>query len=191
VTRLVLRKTTAANPYKPFGQIGDFLTVDPGLGGTGWALWSRSVFDKLVPPTASGTITLPQSMDDWPWQRRAKEIGNSLHSQVATRAIGEMYVEEPQFFEAGKGIAAARTGDLVKLAVTAGVIIGACCGGRTGQLEPKWISIVQWKGQVDKEVVRLRVMKRLSGFPNWKPRTNTSHEIDAIGMGLFIKGYFS
>lgn len=178
--------TRRANTYQPSGKIGNFVTIDPGLGGTGWALWSRESFSRLVPPHSSGSIELPSSMDDWPWQRRATQLAGLLWQVLSCRAVGELYIEEPAFHESGHGIAAARSGDLIKLAVTAGILVGAGCGAGNPPLTPIMVPISSWKGSVSKDIIAQRVMKRL---PNWKPSTKTTHEMDAVGIGLFVKGH--
>ncbi len=168
-----------------------FLTIDPGLQGTGWALWSRREFKNLVAPLASGVLvptwTNPEG-DELPWQyvvsRFATEIVFGLHNRFRRSEPSVWYVEEPAFMEGGKGMVTARSGSLLKLMSLYGAILGASAGPSMFSIVP--VPVAVWKGQTPKEIIARRVMKRL---PNWTPTTKATHEIDAVGIGLFLKGH--
>lgn len=96
-----------------------------------------------------------------------------------------VYVEQPAFMEtAGKGLSAARDGDLVTLSALFGMIAGRLTDGRANLFCPVIIST--WKGSMSKDITATRVKNKL---PSWKPATGTSHEIDAVGIGLHCKGH--
>lgn len=168
----------------------DFFTIDPGLNGTGWALWSGKKFSDLTPPIASGgmapTWTNPEG-DVLPWQycvaQFAREVVFTLRSRFTKRDVGLFYIEEPAFMEGGKGMVTARSGALLKLMSLYGAILGVASGPGCFQVVP--VRVAEWKGQTPKDIVARRVMKRL---PSWIPTTKASHEMDAVGIGLYVKG---
>ncbi len=168
----------------------DFFTIDPGLTGTGWALWSGKTFDKVVPPIASGGMTPswknPEG-DELPWQycvaQFAHRIVFDLRKRFNKREVGLFYIEEPAFMEGGKGMVTARSGGLLKLMSLYGAILGAASGPGCFQVVP--VRVAEWKGQTPKDIIARRVMKRL---PNLQLTTKASHEMDAVGIGLYLKG---
>ncbi len=88
--------------------------------------------------------------------------------------------------EGGKGMVTARSGSLVKLISLYGAILGASSGPGSFQFVP--VHIADWKGQCPKDIIKHRVLKRLSPL-GWQPTTGTTHEMDAVGIGLYIKGH--
>jgi len=87
--------------------------------------------------------------------------------------------------EGGKGLAAARDGDLVTLAHLVGCIHGKLVPFATCTFAP--VLINDWKGSLPKDICESRIKSLL---PKWKPTTTTTHEIDAVGIGLYCKGLF-
>ena len=176
------------NTYKLLGNVGTIMTVDPGLGGTGYAIWERTDFDKCVPPVESGSLApsdFPYCKDK-PWWVAAFAIATTLRNRCQRFAVAAVYLEQPAFMEGGKGLAAARDGDLVKLTSLYGIIAGHCCDSGSRLFVP--VPISEWKGNMPKDVCHPRIFKKL---PGWKPGTSTTHEVDAVGIGLYVKGFFS
>ncbi len=172
------------------------MSVDPGLGGTGYAVWSAHNFEKLVPPIESGAITPTACWKDWDWIRRMDAMSDQLGLICHKYRVEEAWMELPAFMEGGSGVgmAAARKGDLVKLVAMFGSIAGRCFqvtrspyvfNGWSATLHP--VDVAEWKGQLPKDICHKRILKRL---PGWSPSTNTTHELDAVGVGLFAKGFF-
>ena len=95
-----------------------------------------------------------------------------------------VYAELPQFMEAGKGLAAARDGDLVKLTTVFGAVMGKLCNNQSSIFCP--VPIMEWKGNMPKDILEPRIRAKL---PKWRPKTDKSHEMDAVGIGLFVKGH--
>lgn len=174
--------------YKLWGTVGTVLTVDPGLGGTGWAVWSRENFDDLVRPVSSGSIEASHhraSGNPYQWYERASIIADELLGIKQRWNSAIVYVEQPAFMEsAGKGLSAARDGDLVTLSALFGIIAGRLTDARSSLFCP--VLIHAWKGSMDKDITKIRVLEKL---PGWKPATGTTHEIDAVGIGLHVKGH--
>src|SRR6185369_8366679 len=151
-----------------------WMSIDPGLSGTGWAVWHQK---NLI---ASGAIGPQRHIDDW--HDRAMEIGNQVFQIATDNDVQRAYYELPQYLNARYEVNA--SGDLVKLCVVAGIIAGRL---HRGHVKP--VRIIDWKGQLSKENTLLRVI-RLLAQRGRKLSTTTSHEADSVGIGLYIQGEF-
>jgi hypothetical protein len=94
-----------------------------------------------------------------------------------------VYFEEPVFFTDGGSTAVAASGSLVKLSMATGAMAQVAWGKGA---EVKMAPVVQWKGQLPKKVVNKRICKLLK----CSSRAYTSHAWDAVGIGLWAKGFF-
>lgn len=148
------------------------LTVDPGLAGTGWALWDNKW--ELI---QCGIVTSRKKLTDG----KMKDIALNLWDEVAFHPPTMVYIEQPQKFNSAKGDMVANRGDLVKLTRLVG-FIEAFFQFRGAQTE--MVSIMKWKGQLSKRIVEDRVKRIL---PKLKAE---SHAVDAVGIGLYLKGDF-
>ncbi len=160
----------------------NFMTVDPGLGGTGWAVWDGDKFADLVPPIASGVVA---RHGEGPWWWRAAYMSEEVLQLCWKHHVAIGYMEEPEFMQSFVGGIAARKGDLVKLTATFGMIAGCAFNNHIRPIVP--VPIPMWKGNMKDDLVTRRIVKHL---PDYNPSSKTSHETDAIGIGLFIKGFF-
>lgn len=152
-----------------------WLTIDPGLGGTGWALWSG----RRTHPIDYGTVH-PVKSDDL--GIRIQSVCLKLWKIHTLGNIEQVFVEMPAFFQSASGTMVARRGDLVKLTLMAGAIIGHFSSlGVPGTL----IEVAKWKGQLPKDVVRRRIERRIG-----KIEGSGTHAADAIGIGLYVNGEF-
>ena len=145
------------------------ITIDPGATGSGWAVWDMNW--KLL---RNGVINPPRELE---WETKAYYVVARLGDLVELFGCVEGYIEYPAFFQTHGASGVASSGALVKLAW----FVGLCCGA----LLPctiKLVTVGQWKGQLPKEVVKGRIKRIL---PKVKA---TSHDWDAIGIGLYLKG---
>ncbi len=150
------------------------ITIDPGVGGTGWALWNAKwgLLKNGVIHEAYGG----QETDDLIiWKHRAIKVSERVR-EMCWKGVDELYIEYPSVF--GGGVAA-QSGAVVKLACLVGMICGSA-GVNYFELVP----VHAWKGNLPKDVVQRRIKKLL---PNAKAE---SHDWDAIGIGLYKKGVF-
>ena len=120
-----------------------------------------------------------------PMDAETKILRSRLNGAII-RDYGELggrgHYEEPQFFEGGRGIVTARGGSLVKLCLLAGMIAGRLSVTmHTVRLVP----VRDWKGSCPKDVMEPRILRKLKG---WNPVTGTTHELDAVGLGMYIRG---
>lgn len=153
------------------------LSVDPGVEG-GYAVWDTLRWELLVPPVECGVIA-PQHGS---WEQRVNEAWDQLNAVFDVfGGITDMYCEYPMFFGAESSVATG-TGDLLKLMYHVGGI-ALLAQFKGAKFHP--IPVNQWKGQVPKDAMWARIQKRY-GAACPKAR---SHARDAIGIGLYVKGF--
>lgn len=160
------------------------VSVDPGLGGTGWAIWQDRVLKKV------GVVYAIRDEDTW--DTHAVEIAvrleNRIHEEInnplRVREGVSLYVEFPQVMDSVAGIAATRGGGILKLAFLVGCIVS----------RPIWdandthlVTPMQWKGQLPKEVVINRIKAEMGELTCTRLGIKT-HAWDAVGLGLYSLG---
>lgn len=144
-----------------------FMTVDPGLGGTGWALFES--FDK--PPSHYGVLEDRKGK----WVDRARRIANDFGGLVRGFENPAVIIEWPGFWGGSvKSFASMERGDLFKLCFLIGNMSAWC------ENPPHLISPQVWKGQLSKEAVKNRIIRAYGA--EWKEVGD--HIADAIGIGL-------
>lgn len=156
-----------------------FIAVDPGITGTGWA-----VFDNLGDyPIACGVMNKSAKDGDWigTLHRFVAEMSGVLDKYECSKMVCEL----PQHFDSALGQAAAVSGDIVKLSCVVGAYATIIWQAK-GVFSP--VKVNDWKGQIPKDVTIKRINKLL---PNLLDRVQPkSHDWDAIGIGLHEKGLF-
>lgn len=153
------------------------LSIDPGIGGTGWALWDEDSWHLAEPPTQTGIFTGRSSQS---WEQKIAYIVFGLRGVVPLN-LSHTYIEYPAYFGTASGDMVARRGDLVKLSYCVGFIAGSMPGTVT------LIPVNKWKGQLPKDIVARRIQKILGANAC---REFKSHVWDAVGVGLYAKGCF-
>ena len=144
------------------------ITIDPGATGSGWAMWDSKW--KLL---QNGVIIPDKELS---WEAKAYQVVARLTQVSELFECEEGYIEYPAFFQSHGACGVANSGALVKLAW----FVGLCCGSLP--FPPRLVSVGTWKGQLPKKVVISRIKRIL---PNVKAK---SHDWDAIGIGLYIRG---
>lgn len=171
------------------------LSIDPGLSGTGLAWWSEQHWGDVVPPihaenlycsvgatdSTSGSLAGTTSSV---WQARARSLSEKLQTRIREYAPAAVYCEFPEFMDSASGVMVATKGDLQKLTFVVGNFAQVCWNAGI-PFYP--ILVNEWKGQMSKQKVELRIRKRLPDLVD-QPYKAVSHSIDAIGIGLFAKG---
>lgn len=191
-------------PIKPTRVM---LSIDAGKNNLGWAVWDWTVEHrkKLEPPLDAGSLDIPNGLaqktkpDEWEpriqwlldkmkdltdyfvdWDTQPKN-GDYPSNRLAHIAV------ECAEFRAGDevGHAAAARGDLGALYVCAGAVLGLAWEARaTGQL----VFVSEWKRQLDKLNVATRI-NRAVGFGSVYGGQFQQHAFDAVGVGLYSKGF--
>jgi hypothetical protein len=153
------------------------------MSGLGWATWDQDEWDDLVAPVEFGTL-YPTSNEDW--LQEVFSIVGKLQDRISWRRVKAVYCEEPVYFGSLRGDAAARGGSLVKLSVAVGAIT-QMCKTQAPHADVELVAVRDWMGQLAEETMRKRITKRLGEEATKKVK---SHAWDAVGIGLYKKGYF-
>lgn len=168
-------------PYK----VGRVLTIDPGLGGTGWATWEASSWEDLKKPVGHGCVSVLNAdlKKDWWW--RMDWICDQMMGVLFQEKANTFFIEQPMYMPSGKGLVAAERDDLVKLSILTGGIISRISYNRAST---PWfpIPVTTWKGNLSKDLCQDRVERKLK----MNLSGSTTHAADAIGLGLYCKGFF-
>ena len=154
------------------------LSVDPGLTGMGWAVWNDSWLLE-----AGTFVPKPNGRTD---VERIHRAAAEVTAIGISRQCEKVVVEEPQFFGGVGGQMVAARGDLVKMALLVGAIIGMA---RDAGMEPQLVKVNTWKGQLPKKVVESRIT-RILGAQEVTSFGLKDHAWDAVGIGLYIQGRF-
>lgn len=147
------------------------ITIDPGMH-TGWAYWE----DGELKDYSQTTIKHKDLIHD------LGELLSAMTPIIASYSPNRVIVEYPNMW-AGSSVSAAASasGDLLKLAAMVGMIIAIA---QTNGAHVTTVLPAKWKGQLDKDAVKVRV-KRALGVDE-----RSSHINDAIGIGLWVLGRF-
>lgn len=151
------------------GRVCMQITIDPGTNGSGYAIWNKS-WDLMT----HGVL----SSNGKTWDIKMHDIAKKLKMLVKEHGIKTAFIEEPRKFHGTFGNMVADRGDLVKLSIFVGYVSGYL------GIDVDRIPVIAWKGQLPKDVVIKRIKRIL---PNIKAK---SHDWDAIGIGLYLKGVF-
>lgn len=160
------------------------LTIDPGLHGTGWALWPciSSNPNQFTPPSCWGVLQANAAN----WQDKSLILCSTLAELLKKLNVYQLVIEMPEVWTTGKSHAAATSGDLHKLTYLIGgfSLLAELNENTATRYRPVMISPQQWKGQMSKEAVIRRIQKRCPGILD----AIGNHEADAVGMGLALQG---
>lgn len=148
------------------------LSVDPGIRGTGYALWDG----KLLKRTG---IFASRSED---WLEAGGQVASQLHQFACKERVEAVYCEFPAYFQSAGAQVVARSGSLVKLAWFVGFLSALFI---TGFKTFRFVEVNEWKGQLPKDVVELRIRKIMGEKVTKKFKT---HIWDAVGIGLYVHG---
>jgi hypothetical protein len=156
------------------------VTVDPGLNGTGVALWHRKQLVKTF------VITPPRG-DDLGGRMFfiLNEIQASCLSPAEKREIPDtlygwhVAIEMPAYQEGATRQMGWKTGDLQKLTL----LVGYLCADDWGAVT--LVTPREWKGQLPKAVVEQRIVRTL-GADRCAALGVKTHAWDAVGIGLYL-----
>ena len=152
------------------------MAIDPGLGGTGYA-----VFNPNGALTGVGTIRVGRH-DPLTYRIRSVSILLRMHLPVSHVPL-RVVIECPEFMGGtAKGSAASRGGALVKLAHVTGAIVG----GFSMACEVDLVTPGEWKGQLPKEVMRERLERTMPRRDKARMQKESEHAWDAYGLGRWF-----
>jgi len=146
--------------------MSSLLTIDPGLKVVGWAYWEAR---ELV--CCGLSRTKRTELNDQAQEHRF----NLASFWPADRRVCEQMVWRGKNAKSGPA-------DLLKINIIA------------GRLADEWVTPLQWKGMVAKEIDHPRILAKL-GEHELKIVTETKvpaslrhNMIDAVGIGLYVLG---
>ena len=162
------------------GEDGPVHFIDPGVTGTGYATWVEIGGQRATRPIDCGCVKGIKKNENW--QDRAYYVVGALTKVFDEYGTRVVVVEWPELWTgSSRSQTAAERGDIIKLAHLCGEI-DYCC--RESGFKCVLVRPSEWKGQLGKQAVINRIKRRLN---NWSP---TSHDADAVAMGLVAMGVF-
>ena len=148
------------------------LTVDPGYH-TGWATWAK---EGILKPKMFGTIVNLHRENDW--ADRMNTMAAAFDAIVRGQQVKTVCLEFVALWELSmKSRTSAVKGDTFRLAYLIG---GYGKVAHDNHCNLILIQPDQWKGNMDKNVLSLRV-KRATGH------IYEDHVCDAVGIGLYLQ----
>lgn len=173
------------------------LSIDPGLSGTGLAVWddqgTEADWCTLAPPKRvysninTYAVHAPGE-DGWPI-RMANIVGqiNHIYEHLEVRGrVHKVYIEWPHFRGDEVGYTATSKGDIYKLSALIGGIMTITIHKFGGTV--KLVPVTEWKGQLPKDIVTNRI-KNVLGNNVCENLRISQHGWDAVGIGLYTKGF--
>jgi hypothetical protein len=167
------------------------IAIDPGLGGTGWALWSTRHQKPWGTPMEVGIVrdTAKDESLAIRCEELSEKIRDSLNAATGHWNVGwhhnrtYLYLEMPQHMTNVKGIAA-QAGAVYKLTFLVGYLAKAFHQCTVHVVTPN-----EWKGQLQKDVVIRRIQRTLTP-ERCDDLGIKTHAWDAVGIGLWAMGRF-
>jgi Holliday junction resolvasome RuvABC endonuclease subunit len=156
------------------------MSIDPGIGGTGVAVWDLELWKTpKVNPLATYVLT-PTGQKIW--TADMYELFEMFDELLDKHNPAQLWCEYPQYFLGNHS--ATTEGNIYKLSSVVGMYMGMI-KSRGGILAPVYVN--EWKGQMSKDATIVRIKKRL---PNIDLLNVKSHAWDAVGIGLYAQGLF-
>lgn len=157
----------------------NILFVDPGLCGTGWAIFPKvnTVGSEFDPPSKWGVLKRTSGEE---WEKASRSLCTLFRSLMSVWNPTYVVFEFPQMWVDEISYTSISRGDLFKLVYLIGGMSEIC-----HEKNVKGVVLVnpnRWKGQLPKEVVIKRINEK------WKLGDIPDHAGDAIGMGLASQG---
>lgn len=155
------------------------VSIDPGITGLGFAVWSGGEL------TNAGVLT-PRKEDDW--LERAYRLANDLEAGIFCPLLNPAICvcEFQELRSDAVSLAAGHKQDLAKLTFVTGSIAYAA---RRSGVRFELVNPSEWKGSLPKAVVERRI-RQILGEATIKRVNPKSHAWDAIGIGLWRLGRF-
>ena len=157
--------------------LGRMVSIDPGLGGTGWASWAGSMLlgcESIEGCERAGGAVSRLTFMELAIRRRI----------VLIDAPAKVVIEMPTMMgSTSRGMAAMHTGELLWLSVLVGSIRSEAMAHKC---EVQLVTPTAWKGQLSKAMVSRRIAKILPQ----NAKQIVGHAWDAVGIGLWAQGRF-
>lgn len=159
------------------------ITIDPGLGGTGYCIWDKDWNLLSAGIVTSKTKAIKSATQEIKTSEMCSYVTKIAQQNQAVKG----FIEYPRKFGGAGGNMVANRGDLVKLSTFVGFLAGSLS---SVGITPEYVDVLTWKGQLPKDVVNRRITKLLSKKELSLLSPKRSHDWDACGIGLFMQGVF-
>lgn len=154
----------------------NLLAIDPGLQGTGWAVWEG----RNIAPREVGVLRGPSGPN---WMKRVDVIAEALSQIVQQYRVRHIICEQMELYATASSSMSWIKGDLQRTVFLIGTIHGLTrLRARMTLVTPR-----EWKGQLPKSVTIDRVRKVL-GQKSCRDLDISTHAWDAVGIGLWHQG---
>jgi len=158
-----------------------YVSIDPGIEGTGWAVWDAGdEWNMVARPVETGVIFPGRRKgDESDFVSKSDRVIKKLHVVVKSICPKKVWCEFPKLMESN--YAATASGNIFKLAYFVGRVNELCSA--YGTFIP--VDVNDWKGQMPKPAVDARIARLLRNaeYPD--------HASDAVGIGLWAKGVWT
>lgn len=169
----------------------NLLAIDSGTNAIGYAIWKNNTFGELTIPDIA-KVFIPEKKffledikPDVLWLKKTEIITYKIDVLLRTQRITDMYIEWPATYNSSFGRAVSGHGDIQKLSFMIGQTVNECVKrGINYYLVP----VVKWKGSLSKKVVNERIIKAIGNTSKDGIKFD-SHAFDAVGIGLYAKGF--
>jgi len=156
--------------------------IDPGIGGTGYAVFRnlQRKWKKTRRPLKTGMVPPPDKDHRVSWQHKVVWYSNQLRIELCNYNLTNAYIEMPEFWtRSAKSYASTKQGNLFKLAYLVGAIGDMLYMHHS--IIPELLAPSKWKGQLSKSVVDKRIRRAIG-------KNYPEHVSDAVGIGLSVQG---
>lgn len=152
----------------------NLMAIDPGLQGTGIAIWRGPSHVPHIVDVLKG----PRGGE---WMDRVEVIASFVREFYREHSIGEVVCEMMEFHGTARSMMSWH-GDLQRTLILIGSI-----HGRTHKADWRLTPPSEWKGQLPKSVTIHRVQKAIGLRACHQLKIHT-HAWDAVGIGLWHRG---
>lgn len=161
-------------------KINGLLSIDPG-DNTGFCIWGNNdyFFGKF-------NLSAKEKKESMEFQLSLlfEKFKNLL--VLKRRLINSVMIEGVKIYSGDKiSMVSAKRGNLMKLSYLIG---GYCSICSNFNLPFLIVAPTIWKGQMNKDIVKRRILRNKNILTDHWDEKITDHEVDAIGIGLFARG---
>ncbi len=157
------------------------LSIDPGLQGTGLAVWERS-----GPVPTNVFVIPPERRRGMEWWDRAEAMAGEVMNIVHDFDVTEIVCEFMEMHQSARAQMMWKAGDFQRTLFFIGTIHGMAIENQVRKF--RYTPPSEWKGQLPKSVVEHRI-RRIVGDKQCTKLGIETHAWDAVGIGLWHRGF--
>lgn len=163
-------------------------TIDPGISGTGIAVWDYNHFKNQLPDLGSRKYPIfsPEKVMQMRFGTKFEYL-YELRAWIKRLDCHLVICEDADFRRGDKGSMVAESGDLVTLAKFIGSVEATVL---FENIPVELVTANKWKGQLDKKKTVDRIKKIWPGSVDVCGNEKTAHAWDAVGIGFWKLGLF-